>query len=308
MSKDPNFFIVGAPKCGTTALATYLQSHPAVFMASPKEPHFFAHDFPIYKTELPDLDSYLALFAGAKPIHRRIGEASVWYLYSTMAAEAIRDFDPDALIIAMVRNPVDLVSSLHAQLLWSLDEDETDLKSAWELQAERASGQRIPERCRESAFLQYGEVGKLGRQLARYYDLFPTSQIMTIVFDEFASWPEQIYTDVLSFLGLAPDNRSEFPRVNVRKQHRFQLAARAIQRPPVTLVKLYKAMKQTFGIKGIALQKSLVRLNSKDDTAPAIEPEFRRTLVTHFSEDVRKLESLVGKDLTRWLGRESASS
>jgi hypothetical protein len=38
MARKPNFFIVGAPKCGTTALSEYLRSHPDVFFSSPKEP------------------------------------------------------------------------------------------------------------------------------------------------------------------------------------------------------------------------------------------------------------------------------
>jgi hypothetical protein len=45
----PNFFIVGAPRCGTTALYTFLKQHPDIFMADDKEPHFFGRDlyFPV---------------------------------------------------------------------------------------------------------------------------------------------------------------------------------------------------------------------------------------------------------------------
>ena len=44
-NKIPNFFIVGAPKCGTTALYEYLSSHPDVFLCDPKEPNYFSCDF-----------------------------------------------------------------------------------------------------------------------------------------------------------------------------------------------------------------------------------------------------------------------
>ncbi|MCH9035408.1 MAG: sulfotransferase [Planctomycetes bacterium] len=40
----PDFFIVGAPKCGTTSLYEYLRQHPEVFMSRIKEPHFFGRD------------------------------------------------------------------------------------------------------------------------------------------------------------------------------------------------------------------------------------------------------------------------
>ena len=107
----PNFFIVGAPKCGTTALCEYLKYHPNVFMSTPKEPHYFAEDFERYrhvKTE----DKYLALFGDCNDRHLMIGEASVFYLRSTRAVSLIRDFNPDAKIIVMLRNPVDMVYSL----------------------------------------------------------------------------------------------------------------------------------------------------------------------------------------------------
>ena len=37
----PNFFIVGAPRSGTTSLYEYLKEVPAVFMCPVKEPNFF---------------------------------------------------------------------------------------------------------------------------------------------------------------------------------------------------------------------------------------------------------------------------
>jgi hypothetical protein len=70
----PNFFIVGAPKCGTTALYEYLRGHPSIFMPKYKEPHFFAQDlgtYPLIKTA----DAYAALFAEAEPRHTAVGEA-----------------------------------------------------------------------------------------------------------------------------------------------------------------------------------------------------------------------------------------
>ncbi|NJO14781.1 MAG: sulfotransferase [Thioploca sp.] len=59
--KKPNFFIVGAPKCGTTALSEYLSSHPNVFMSYPKEPHYFSTDMP-NKRSSSSLEDYLQLF------------------------------------------------------------------------------------------------------------------------------------------------------------------------------------------------------------------------------------------------------
>jgi hypothetical protein len=90
--KRPNFFIVGAPKCGTIALYTYLRRHPAVFM-SHKEVHYFGHDLGHRYCGAMSEEDYLKLFtpAGAESA---LGDASVWYLFSKSAAQEIHDFDP----------------------------------------------------------------------------------------------------------------------------------------------------------------------------------------------------------------------
>ena len=105
----PSFFLVGAPKCGTTSLCHYLRQHPEIFIPEPnKELNFFASDLELprhFATE----NEYLGAFAcTVKP---RCGEGSTWYLYSSTAAREIRDFNRHAKIIISVRNPIDMVSA-----------------------------------------------------------------------------------------------------------------------------------------------------------------------------------------------------
>ena len=135
----PDFFIIGAPKCGTTALVSYLSEHPDVFMSEPKEPHFFADDFPHYKKYIPTIDAYERLFedAALKPA-TRVGEASVWYLYSEYAIKNIHKYRPDAKLIVMLRDPVEVMQSLHKQLLWTMDENQPSFEKALELMPMRA--------------------------------------------------------------------------------------------------------------------------------------------------------------------------
>ena len=70
----PNFFIIGAPKCGTTALSEYLRSHPSVLISEPKEPHYFSTDIDT-RYAIRDLEGYRACYAGASAAHQLIGEA-----------------------------------------------------------------------------------------------------------------------------------------------------------------------------------------------------------------------------------------
>ncbi|MEQ9093167.1 MAG: sulfotransferase, partial [Miltoncostaeaceae bacterium] len=206
MPRRPNFFILGAPKCGTTALSEYLRRHPQVFMSSPKEPHYFCDDFDYYYAPgRRSLDHYLHLYDGAGPEHLAVGEASVWYLYSQTAAANIAAFDPGARAIVMLRNPVEMVPSLHSQLLYTVDEDERDPARAWALQEARARGDRLPAGVRVPAFLQYGPAASYAAQIERVMAVFPPERLLVILFDDFRADTAGTYRRTLEFLGVPDD-------------------------------------------------------------------------------------------------------
>ncbi|HZV34408.1 MAG TPA: sulfotransferase domain-containing protein, partial [Verrucomicrobiae bacterium] len=119
--RKPNFFLVGAPKCGTTAMAQYLAMRPDIFMAR-KEMHTFGKDLHFgHQFYRRDLQAYLAEFEGWGD-QPRAGEASVWYLFSKTAAEEIKAFNPDAQIIIMLRDPVEMLHSMYYTFLWDGNE------------------------------------------------------------------------------------------------------------------------------------------------------------------------------------------
>src|SRR5579864_4980015 len=155
----PDFFIVGQPKSGTTALYEMLRGHPQIFMPAEKEPWFFADDMrPRFKPAMaglaPDtLEQYLALFAPAAP-GQRAGEASSSYLWSRTAAQNIAAVQPDARIVAILREPASFLRSLHLQLLQTHVESEKDLRRAIALEAERREGRAIPRRSFRPQLLQ----------------------------------------------------------------------------------------------------------------------------------------------------------
>ena len=109
--KKPDLFLVGAPRCGTTALYTYLKQHPEIFLSRIKEPQFFA-GFLGEQRRIQNWPDYLSCFAGANG-EKRIGEASVAYLAATNSARDIEAFSPEARIIIMLRNPLDVMHSLY---------------------------------------------------------------------------------------------------------------------------------------------------------------------------------------------------
>jgi len=224
--KKTNFFIVGAPKSGTTALSEYLRTHPQIFMSNPKEPQYFCTDMPWIRG-FTQLEAYLNLYEDCNSVQVAIGEASVTYLYSSEALYNIHQFNKDAKIIVMVRNPVDMVYSLFSELRYIFTEDQKSFEMAWNLQETRKRGKNLPWAwfpwsCGETKLLQYGQVGKLGKQIERAYSIFHPEQVKVIIFDDFTTNTKKTYEDVLLFLGLDYGNRTEFPKIKFIISSRYK--------------------------------------------------------------------------------------
>jgi hypothetical protein len=296
----PNFFIVGAPKCGTTALYEYLRPHPNIFIPGIKEPHFFAKDLGSYP-RIKTMEEYTGLFAAATEQHRSVGEASVYYLRSSVALANIHQYNPGARIIAMFRNPVEMVYSLHSQLLDWAEESEPDFETAWRLQERRRSGLDLPGRSRGSFLVQYEEVGRFGAQTERLLSIFPRDQVKLILYDDFTASPAKAYRETLEFLGVPHDGRTEFPRINENKRARMSWLRRLYRKPPAVLRGAVRSLKQAVGAEEVAgLQKKIVELNTVRERRPPLSAQFRAELVETFREEVSLLSRLLNRDLSHW--------
>ena len=215
----PNLFLVGAPKSGTTALATYLGEHPDVFMA-PWELNFFGTDLSFRtSTGAPSrirLEDYLSTFS-SHGAQRYRGDHSVFYLYSGDSHE-IRAFAPDARIVIILRNPVDQMYSEHSELLYQGDEDIPDFATALEAEKkDRALGRRIPAGCRKPFALQYRAVARYHDQVERYLKTFGPARVCVVVHDDLARDTAGEHRRVLEFLQVDPQHEPEFRVVNPNK-------------------------------------------------------------------------------------------
>ena len=199
LRRAPDFFIVGQPKCGTTALYEMLRRHPEIYMPDVKEPHFFVNDVR-YRHAPATLDEYLQLFAGAGP-EQRIGEASVFYLWSLNAASDIAEMQPLAKIIAIFREPAGFLRSLHLQMMETYVEVEKDFRQALSLEDARRHGRHIPRSAvDQEQLLFYSDHVRYVDQLHRYDALFPSANIMVLIYDDFRDDNQATLRKVLRFL------------------------------------------------------------------------------------------------------------
>lgn len=286
----PNLFIVGAPKCGTTAWVEYLGRRHDVFFSSPKEPHHFNTDMPAfrwYKTE----PEYLTLFenAGASKV---CGEGSIMYLYSHEAAGNIHRFNPDAKILIFVRSHGAFVASYHQQLLYNRDEDETDLAKAWGLSGQRAAA-RMPPHCREPRFVDYKSVGLFAKQVQRYLDLFPAEQVRIIEFERWTRNPRKTYLEIIQFLGLDDDGMDDFPKINAAHRHKSAVLADLTQRPPSFVSIVLRYIRKLPGLENFRPGRWLREANRAEGYSSKPDADLLQAIDRYYQNDKAALRKLI---------------
>lgn len=284
----PKFFIVGAPKCGTTSMAEYLDDHPSVFVCKPKEPNFFSSDLPKMMTVQSESD-YLKLFDGLESSVQLTGEASTWYLFSEVAASNILQFDPDARFIVMLRNPVDMFFSLHSQFRYNMTEPQEMPRTAWEQQSTESGRIR-----------NYREACGLGAQVARFLETVPREQVHFIVFEDLKKDPAGTYAAVLEFLDLSEHKVEDWSPRNTRKGHKSKALENLVKNPPSWMMGGWNAVKRTLGIKKLGLAEKVRDFNRSAKQAPQRDQALADELRGVFAEDVRRLGTLIDRDLSHW--------
>lgn len=292
----PDFFIVGAPKCGTTAMNDYLKDHPEIFIPTKKQLHSFGSDLELRRPRRITEQEYLSYFARARD-KKRLGEASVWYLYSQEAAAEIKAFNPAARVIIMLRNPVDMMYSMHSQRLYSGKQDVIDFAEALEAEEERRQGLRTCKDIFDVKGASYRAAATYTPQVQRYFDVFGRERVHVIIFDDFAHATAQVYQATCKFLQVAPYFQPEFRIVNANKGVYSTTLRSFLHSPPWPTSWLLKLLGRSArqGFKGWVRQ-----LNTRYETQPPMDSALRRRLQDEFASEVERLGALLGRDLTQW--------
>ncbi len=279
----PNFFLVGAPRSGTSAMYSLLKQHPEAYLAILKEPHFFGTDLTIQPHTIRDRELYLSMFAEAGD-HKCVGEGSVWYLSSRRAAEEIRAFSPEARIVALLRNPTEMAYSLYHLYRRTGNEELPTFEEALAAQDERCEGRRIPAATYFPEGLQYVEAARAADKVERYFAAFGRERVRIVLFEDFRRDNARVYREVLEFLGIDP---GFVPELNpARAAARIQeMAIRQLRRTD-------PRVRRKIGREGL-------RQHASPEREP-LSPELKARLREIFRPDVAALSELLGRDLSHW--------
>lgn len=293
----PNLFIIGAPKCGTTAMSHYLAGHPQVFMterAGIKEPCFFCTDLIASHItwRIRDEVGYLGLFENADPHAKYWGEASPTYLYSKRAIRRILEKCRTPRFIVMVRNPIELAHSLHNEH-WKSFQEHEHFETCWRWQQSRLDGEHLPEQFSDGVCLQYGRIAKMGEQLERLFTEVDRAQVHVILYDDLNADTAATYHDTLAWLELPPDRQDRFAKLNPSVTYRWLALEKGLRH--------VRTLRQSLGLPGGLGLHALIDRYNKTNVREPLRPDFRRELCGYFREDVALQSRLLGRDLSHWL-------
>lgn len=298
--RKPTFFILGAPKCGTTALAQYLSSHPDIFLSLPKEPHFFDAGFD------RGMDRYLKEHYSGWRDERAAGEATPSYLSVPYVAERIHQEVPHAKLIVLLRNPIERAFSswwmfhirgmeplsfsaaiaAEEQLLLTrhpLDSDNAE--SMWKAHVRRL-------RAGNSILIPtYLYNGLYARHLRHYYQLFPQQNIKVVFSHQLRVSPADTIRDLWQFIGVAP--HSPLPKFDAVNE-----AIGSGAKPILRLLQATGLMRMRNLLP--SRTRSWIKKELSRGEKPTMDSGTQKHLAGFFEPYTRDLESLLGEDLSNW--------
>jgi len=271
----PNFFVVGAPKAGTTSLYEYLKPHPQVYLSEIKEPKYFTPQL----RESVSLEQYRQLYEKAAGISA-IGDLTPFYLWDSTAPQRIHEVSPDARIIVMLRDPVARAYS-HYLMAVALGHEKASFSEALSRYRERGA----PDWYLSSHYIEHGMYGE---QVERYRSVFPASHVALFLFDDLVGNPRQVLTGIAEHLGINPE---PFATVSLSEAHN----AFRMPRFPKAIHLVWK-----FGLNRFvpsAVKKRLSRNSLLFDVSkPSMDESSRRYLQQLYEPDVARLEKLLGRN------------
>lgn len=305
----PDFFLIGAPKAGTTALHAALAQHPQLYLSPVKEPKFYLCDGrppPRSRHRGPGdahsarewvwrRSTYEALFDAA-PAGLLRGESTPFYLYDRAAHARIRADVPNAKLLVVIRDPVDRAYSNWMHLRSDGLEPMADFEAAWAAEDSRLAAGWAP-------FWHYRRLGLYGAQLRDLMTCFSSKQVHVLRYRDLAETPGEALDAVCAFLGVSTGVIAGAERANshayVPSSRRSTALARTL-RAGATLGAL--APPQVWRRISRPLLASLQREGAR---RPVLDADLRLRLVEAYREDNALLGELTGRSFADWLGTTS---
>lgn len=282
----PNFFLIGAPKAGTTSLYHYLKSHPQIFLSSLKESFFFCSE---RYTQPEFLKEFESLFDDAAS-EKAVGEACAGYLFSKNACKNISNALPDAKLILILRDPA---QRAYSEYLMQYRSGRVKLESRQDAM--------------EESFLAHIEQEGSSRfyfaNIQRVLQFFDKAQLKIILFEDLKNDPRAVVQDCSEFLGVNPTVKFElsskiYNKGGMPKNTALFWVLESLRRG--YRKSLAKILPAGFYAAGRSIYSKARSMNMQAKS-PKLSAEGRRKLIDVHREDTLQLQAFIGRDLSAWL-------
>ena len=274
----------------------YLKEHPEIYVPESKELHYFGSDLAFSHDRSEE--KYQEYFK-AWGQEKMGGEASVWYLYSQLAASEIKAFNQEAKIIIMLRNPADMVHAHHSQTMYGGKEPITDFNEALDAEEGRRNGSIQSHPDRPPELLYYSEVARYTQQIQRYVDVFGREKVHVVIFDDLKSDVQSVYRDTLSFLEVDSNFNADLKPRNVNRKFRLKSLHYFVNDPPLGLKRNLQSLLPNSLLKLVKRQLQKANTISKPRATMALNT--RKRLNEVYRDEVLQLSEYLERDLTHWL-------
>jgi hypothetical protein len=278
VNRKPNLFIVGTRKTGTTSLYHYLKDHPEVFMSAAKEPHFFSKNLNYHIHLYHNEKEYMSLFKEVTT-EKIIGEASTSYLDNENIPSLISNFQPDSKIIIILRDPVELIYSMHFEFAFR-GRVVKDFKEELEIQK---NGDSI---------INYIDLIKnIPSVINRYIEVFGNEQVYIMNYENFKKDNQTEFIKILRFLEVSEKFIPEFKKYNTSSKPKSFLIARLLNLEIIRLIgeTVHRLIPGTNNYDPFSWNSQpFERTEMPDDLRSLLEEELKDTRI--------KFQSLLQKD------------
>ena len=272
----PDFFIVGAPRSGTTSLHEYLNKIPEIFMCTKESGYFSKFSIGRVTTE----QEYKNLYSNSEN-NQLIGESTAIYLRDPETPDLIYKANPKAKIIILLRDPIERAHSHYLKYI----------RNGYETEPFSRKIAVYKKNNTQDSFHDYIIMPSFYfDSVSKYIKIFGDKQVKICIYEEFAKNTKKIVTGILDFLQID----SEIPSNINKKYGEF---AHPPNKSEQLLTTNYFSSNVATRFIPKSMRSSIKNLLSDKNSKPELEEDDIMKLHELFDDDVTKLQNLLRRKL-----------
>ncbi len=283
----PNLFVIGAMKASTTTFYDLIRSHPDLWFAEEKEPHYFTS--PVFGDSTA-WNSYLQLFDAAPHSAEYLGEASTGYSKlphfgntPLRIQETLSEANVSPRFIYLIRDPVERTIS--------------NYQHSYQM-GHYATGTTLGQAIEQDPIVI--DASCYARQIRAFREVFGNAALLVIPTNQLHTEPLAVMRQVEAFLGLRAYNSWDviLEHSNSKQALRGSLTARSLLPAPALAI-LRKLLPTAWS--GWLKQFAQKQFASKAPELPPVSSAERELVLGRIADDLRDLVELADEKLAPWV-------